>query len=155
MEFLIPADLVDGASTADVARLDVTAHVLTEQGGVELHDIVIPVTLSPTEGGKAEPEVRREILLLEAARVRQEALEARDRGDHAGAADSLRRYGYRVEESGLRDTDVIEEARDLEGLAMSFDEDEVSAADIKYMKQRAYVRGLSRGGQVERFRRGE
>ena len=82
MEFLVPPDRASVGAPADVAHVTVTAHVVTEAGGVELHDIVLPITLSPTEGGKAEPEVRKEILLVEAARLRREALEARDRGDY-------------------------------------------------------------------------
>ena len=97
--------------------------------------------------------MRKEILLLEAARVRREALEARERGDYDGAADALRSYGARVEASGLDDADLLEEARDLEGMAESFDARVLEAADVKYMSQRAYARGRSRGGQVQRFRR--
>ena len=155
--FLLPPDSTANGTEADVARLTVTAHVLTPGGGVELQTITIPVTLSPEEGGKAEPEVRREILLLEAARLRQEALEARDRGDYASAARTLR---------GLRDTaaacppevlddTVREEIADLESMARSFDEEQISLADIKYMKQRAYSTHRSRRESVERYRRTE
>ena len=82
-------------TVADVAQLTVTAHVLTTEGGVELHEITIPLTLSPEEGGKAETEIRKEIPLVEAARRRQEALEARDRGDYASGAQSLREIRHR------------------------------------------------------------
>jgi Ca-activated chloride channel family protein len=155
MEFLLPPEAADAKGTADVGRVTVTAHVVTEGGGVELHEITLPLTLSPEEGGKVEPEVRKELLLLEAARLRREALEARDRGDFGTAAQALRGYGDRVASAGLEDPDVLEEARDLEGMAASFDRAEVDAADVKYMKQRAYSRSRSRGGQVERFRRGK
>ena len=122
--FLVPPDGIGADGVADLGRFTVTAHVVTEAGGVELHEIDLPMTLSPEEGGKVEPEVRKEILLLEAARVRREALDARERGDYAAAAEALRGYSACVE-----------------------------ASDVKYMSQRAYARGRSRGGQVQRFRR--
>jgi len=154
MEFLLPPEAPAAEGTAQVGRVTVTAHVITEAGGVELHEITLPLTLSPEEGGRVEPEVRKELLLLEAARLRREALEARERGDWGTAAQALRGYGNRVAAAGLQDPEVLEEARDLEGMAASFDRAEVDAADVKYMKQRAYSRQRSRGGQVERFRRG-
>ena len=151
--FLVPPDGIGADGVADLGRFTVTAHVVTEAGGVELHEIALPLTLSPEEGGKVEPEVRKEILLLEAARVRREALEARERGDYDDAAGALRTCAERVEASGLDDADLLEEARDLEGMAASFDQRALDAADVKYMSQRAYARGRSRGGQVQRFRR--
>lgn len=39
-------------------------------------------------------------------------------------------------------------------MVMSFDERQLSTADIKYMKQRAYSRHRSRGESVGRYRRG-
>lgn len=152
MAFLIPPDRGTVGADADVAHLTVTAHVITAEGGVELHNVAIPVTLSPTEGGKAEPEIRKEILLVEAARLRQEALEARDRGDFGGAADALLTFRQSAA-AFLHDGDVAEEMRDLESMAMSFEDERVSAADIKYMKQRAYSAHRSRRESLDRYRR--
>lgn len=153
MAFLIPPDRGTVGADADVAHLTITAHVITAEGGVELHNVTIPVTLSPTEGGKAEPEIRKEILLVEAARLRQEALKARDRGDFGGAAASL--LSLREAAAGyLDDAQVAEELRDLESMAMSFEDEQVSAADIKYLKQRAYSAHRSRRESLDRYRRG-
>ena len=155
MAFLVPPDRgVDGRD-AQVAHLTVTAHVITEKGGVELQEITIPVTLSPEDGGKAEPEVRKEILLVEAARLRREALEARDRGDWDGAAGSLRSYRGLVARQAVQDPRVDEELRDMEEMAMSFDQQVLSQADVKYMKQRMYSAHRSRDSQKDRYRRGE
>lgn len=151
MAFLLPPGSAAAGAVADVARLTVTAHVITGEGGVELHEITVPVTLSPEEGGKAEPDVRKEMLLVEAARRRQEALEARDRGDFASAAMSLRSLRAMAGDSAGADPVVREELRDMESMALSFDEQQVSAADIKYMKQRAYSRHRSRGESVDRM----
>lgn len=152
---LRPGAAAAGASApADVARLTVTAHVLTAAGGVELQEVTIPVTLTPEEGGKAEPEVRKEILLVEAARRRQGALAARERGDFEGAALSLREYRA-LAEAHLGDADVDEELRDLERMALSFDDRAVSLSDVKYMKQRAYSSHRSRRSTLDRYRREE
>jgi Ca-activated chloride channel family protein len=153
MAFLVPPGFTGDA--ADVAHVTVRAHVLTADGGVEMQEISLPITLSPEEGGRTEPEIRKEILLVEAARIRQEALDARDRGDHDQAVRSLRSYRSVVAASGMHDADLDEEARDLEGMVASFVVRQVSEADVKYMKQRAYSRHRSRGEQVERYRRGE
>ncbi|HSG06771.1 MAG TPA: VWA domain-containing protein, partial [Longimicrobiales bacterium] len=144
MAFLIPPDGPGLNAVADVAQLTVTAHVITDEGGVELHEITLPVTLSPTEGGKAEPEIRKEILLVEAARLRQQALSARDRGDYDAAVSLLTSYRGMVENSGVADAAVAEEVRDLELMAAPFHERQVSEADVKYMKQRAYSSHRSR-----------
>lgn len=157
MAFLLAPGSATSGTVADVARLTVTAHVLTPEEGVELQEITIPVTLSPEEGGKAEPEIRKEILLVEAARRRQEALEARDRGDYAAGAQSLRGMHAVVAACppDAIDHAVREELADLESMATSFDEQQLSPADIKYMKQRAYSAHRSRREQVERYRRGQ
>ena len=154
MAFLIPPGRgVDGRD-AQVAHLTVTAHVVTAKGGVELQEVTIPVTLSPEEGGKAEPDVRKEILLVEAARLRREALEARERGDWEGAAGSLRSYRGLVASQDVEDARVSEELSDLEAMAMSFDQQVLTDADVKYMKQRIYSAHRSRDSQKERYRRG-
>lgn len=43
---------------------------------MEQQTVVLPIRLSPEAGGKVEHEVRKEVLLLEAARARKKALEA-------------------------------------------------------------------------------
>ncbi len=153
MAFLVPPREPGADPKARVAHLAVSAHVITEKGGVELQNIDIPVTLTPEEGGKAEPEVRKEILLVEAARVRKEALEARERGDWDAAARALRSYSDSVRASGIQDAEVEEEARDLERMVGAFEERAVYDADVKYMKQRVYSRDRSRGESLGRFRR--
>jgi len=157
MAFLLSPDSVRMGTEADVARLTVTAHVLTPGGGVELQEITIPVTLSPEEGGKAEPEIRKEILLLEAARRRQEALDARDRGDYGSASRALR--GFRDTAAAcspeVMDATVREELADLDSMAGFFDQEQVSQADVKYMKQRSYSTHRSRRESLERYRRTE
>ena len=121
----------------EVAKITVTAHVLTAEGGVELQEITLPVRLCPVEGGFAEPEVRRELLLVEAARARREALEARERGDWDGAKLSLRNVMQHLSPLADSDSIVAEELSDLEGIEARMSSEAFREADAKYMHYRA------------------
>src|SRR5690606_2308436 len=107
-------------------------------GGVERQTITLPVKMSAGAGAHVEPEVRREMLMLEAARVRRDALERRDRGDFDGAAGSLRELKRRLSEAAPHDAEIRLEADEIGMLAESFAEANVSLADQKYMYQRSY-----------------
>ncbi|MEQ9399108.1 MAG: VWA domain-containing protein [Longimicrobiales bacterium] len=152
MEFLLKPEASD-VEMAEVGRLTVTAHVLTEGGGVELQTVTLPIALSPTDGGSVQPEVRREALLLEAARAREAALRARDEGDWDAARAILRDPARRAEALGIDDPEVLEEVQDLAAMSEAFDAQAVSEADVKYMKQRAYSTSSSRRSQLGRYRR--
>ncbi len=88
---------------------------------MEQQTISLPVTLSPVDGGKVEPEVRKEVLLVEAARVREEALRQREAGDWDGASRSLYSAARMIRDSGLED-DLVEEVADLEMSAALFEQ---------------------------------
>jgi Ca-activated chloride channel family protein len=150
-ELLIPH--TETGDEIDVAHIEVVAHVLTREGGVELRTISLPVTLSPVEGGKVEPEVRKEVLLVEAAQARKEALEHRDRGDWEAAASMLRDTASKVRDAGMEDPCLEEELQDLESSSALFEERTVSAQDAKYLKQRAYSSMRSRHEGKRRYRR--
>jgi Ca-activated chloride channel family protein len=152
MEFLIGPGVASGTE-AHVVDLTVTAHVLVEPGQVELHTITLPVTLSPEEGGKVDATVRREALLLRAAEAREEALQARDRGDYEGGAATLRESLAALEPMAAHDEQLAEELRDLEQVAGLFDAQHVAASDVKYMKQRSHSTHRSRDSERERYRR--
>jgi hypothetical protein len=125
-----------------VAEIGVTAHVLTDAGGVERQEITFPIVSRLTAAGHAEPEVRREMLLLDAAKAREDALRLRDEGDMRGAAGVLRRMCVALAAAPAPDADALAELRehavDLEAMAGSFLAGNVSALDAKYMAQRAY-----------------
>jgi len=147
-EFFVPTLLDASGSVGDagevrVAELMVVAHVLTEQGGVERQEITFPIVSRLTAAGHAEPEVRREMLLLDAARAREDALRMRDEGDLGGAAGVLRSvcrmmaaspaaYGVALDDA------LAEQVSDLAELADRFGAEDVSEQDAKYMAQRAY-----------------
>ena len=147
-EFFVPALLDASGGAGDpgevrVAELVVVAHVLTEQGGVERQEITFPIVSRLTAAGHAEPEVRREMLLLDAARAREDALRRRDAGDMDGAAGALRQMSAMMAAApaaygGTLDAELAEQVSDLADLADRFVVEEVSEEDAKYLAQRAY-----------------
>ena len=152
---LLAEFLVTGAVTTDtlVTQLVVTGDVLTANGGVEHHEITLPVMLSPTEGAHVEPELRRELLLLEAARARRDALKRRCDGDFDGAAATLRQASHSLREASPGDEELVREAEELGDLAASFVAMNVSEADAKYMYHRAYNASSGRRKKDELIRR--
>jgi len=119
-----------------VGTLVVLGDVLTPDGGIEERTITVPIRLSPVEGGIAVPEVRREMVLLDAARARQRALEARTAEEYREA-----RMVMRAASSGLRGLDLddavlAEEAQDLDRMCASIADDTITASDRKYLKYR-------------------
>lgn len=149
-EFLITTDT---GETIAVAELVIAGDVLTADGGVERQVITLPVTLSAEEGARVEPEVRREMLLLEVARARREALDRRDRGDIDGAAGSLHAMTMRIHAAAPHDAELRQEAHELDALAADFAADTVSEADRKYMYHRAYNTMSGRRMKDELIRR--
>jgi Ca-activated chloride channel family protein len=155
MEFLLRPGAWSGAS-ADVARVTLTAHVLTEGGGVETHTIELPITLSPEEGGKAHPVVRREVLLLAATEAREAALDAQRRGDYRSGGAKLHEAVTRLEAAAPDDDELREELADLQAMEATFRQESVAEADVKYLKQRVYDTHRSRDsskGRTSRTRR--
>jgi Ca-activated chloride channel family protein len=150
-EFLIPP--ADAGEDVEVGRLVISGYILTAVGGIELRTIALPITLSPAEGGRVEPEVRREWLVLEAARARREALEYRDRGDDEGASTRLRETGHYLASLDLGDEDLDEEAADLLMLSEQIASYGVSQADAKYLHQRSHDRSRGRKLSTERIAR--
>lgn len=150
-EFLLPPS--ETGREVEVARVVVSGYVLTAGGGVELRTIALPITLSPAEGGQVEPEVRREWLVLEAARARREALAARDRGDPEAARLRLNEAGLQLSSSGIMSDELAEEAADLLALSERIAAYGITEADAKYLHQRSYDKLRGRKSSTERIRR--
>lgn len=150
IELLVGGDIREDTTVVEVS---ISGDVLIEGGGLERQVVTLPVVLTAGENVRVEPEVRKELLLMEAAKARQDALSMRERGDYAGAADLLRAAGARLGEAGLGDAVVAEQAEDLSVMAASFAARTVSAADRKYMHQRAYDARRGRSGKEALIRR--
>jgi Ca-activated chloride channel family protein len=126
------------SDAVDVAHLTLQAAVLPEDGTIEQQEIVIDVTTSTAAGPVSNAEVRREMLLLEAARVRQEALADQQREDYNAAFEKMQRMSDKLRAAGLNDMQVQEEAEDLQLLSAQMKPETWGAAETKYMFQRAY-----------------
>jgi Ca-activated chloride channel homolog len=150
IELLVTGDVVGDTA---VVELVVSGDVLTADGGVERQVITLPVTLAADESARVDPDVRKEMLLLAAARARNEALEKRERGDFDGAVNVLRATGRRLRCASIDDAQLAEHAADLAVMSESFAAREVSAADQKYMYQRAYNARRGRSMKDELIRR--
>ena len=145
VEFFVPGLPDVGSDERDIAiaQIALTAHVLTEDGGVERQEIVFPIVTRLSAAGHAEPEVRREMLLLDAAKAREDALRMRDEGDFGGAASMLRAMSMKMaiapQQLGPEFAmELREQAVDLEDVAKQFALSDVKEEDAKYLAQRAY-----------------
>ena len=121
-----------------MATFTVTADVITPEGNLEKQTITLPVMLSPVEGGYVNPDVQKELLHLEAARTRKEALEDWSRGDFAAAGGKLRGMSARIMAAPFTDANLREEVADLQMMSDRSYRERVSAKERKYMHQRAY-----------------
>jgi hypothetical protein len=155
-EFLIQPEVFEEGEegrVAEVARFGVTAHVLTEDGGVERQQIDIPVTLTAAAGGRADPEVRKEMIFIVAADAREKALEARERGDLADAVSHLRLASHQLQAAGLDDAEVREEIADLQNVADHIEVHGMKESDAKYLYQRSHDSRRSTRSSLLRYRR--
>lgn len=151
LEVLLSPDTPVGAD-AEVATLTVTAHVLTPEGGVELRTISLPITLSPEHGGRTDPVVRKEVLLLSAAKAREDALRAREAGDYERGSATLREAISTLSAFADSDPELAAEVEDLTASERSYRARTLRPGDVKRMKQRSFDtrRSRSRGTDEER-----
>jgi Ca-activated chloride channel family protein len=143
-------DSEGATASADVATLTVEGHVLLPSGGVEKRTLTLPIRVSRSEAAVVNPDVRGEMLLLKAARAREEALEDRATGAFQDGARKLRRTAEELAPYAASDDEVRDEVEDLRDLAERFDVEQVSTADAKYMYQRAYSREQSKPAAAAR-----
>ena len=141
----------------EVASVVLSAHVVTADGGMEHTETTLPIAFSPADGPRVEPEVRRVALLLEAAKLREEVLDDRDRGDYEAASEKLREMAARVEEAADGDPELAEElseeAADLRSMAGHFEVREVSDADAKYLYHSSHDAMRSQRARRDLYRR--
>jgi len=132
-----------------IGTVRTTAAVFDTDGSLEARTIDMPIVVSAADGPVTSAEVRRELLLLEAARVREQAMEDGRRGDARSAGEKLMEMSYRLRES-FADPEMLREADDLEAIASTLSLAAMSAADLKYLHQRAKDarRGRTRASEV-------
>lgn len=155
VDFIVPEspEIGEGAPVA-IAEVTVEADAWAADGSLARKVIRLPVVFDPAAGAVSHPEVTRVFTLLEAARVRREAIERGDRGDAGGAADLLQEMAFALDDSAVDDPSVVAEARDLHQMARTLREQEaMMESDRKYLyaKQRAYSR--NRRGAGDRLER--
>jgi Ca-activated chloride channel family protein len=134
-EFLVGPGAADPVT---IAELTVEAAVIGTDGSVKMQQIAVAISTSLADGPLSNPEVRREQLLLEAARVRTEVLSQQKRGDFDGAAAAMVRMADKLREAGIDDAQVREEAEDLQLMSQQMQAKQWTAMEDKYMYQRAY-----------------
>lgn len=126
-------------ATRAIATLTVHAHVLLPNGGLENREIVLPIAATLDGTTREAPEVKRELLLLAAARAREAALRARETGDYSAGATALGSVADALSAAPDLDPELASELDDLRLMRASFVAEEVTAADAKYLAQMAYA----------------
>ncbi|HEY0996659.1 MAG TPA: VWA domain-containing protein [Gemmatimonadaceae bacterium] len=154
IEFFVPG--LDERAQLPIAELVISAVVLTATGGIERQQVTMTIVSGVEPAGVKVPEIQREVLLMEAARAREEAVERQRRGDTLGASDVLSAAATRLAMEGPAEFVGVlrEQAEDLAALAAQVREDPFSAADEKYLAQRAYNARRGKAGYEEKLARG-
>ncbi len=114
LELSIPA--LSTAGQIEIATLCFEYDAITEQGSKHQHfDLPIIVNLVETEHPVPAPDVdvRRSVLLLQAARARREAISAADTGDYGRASQVLRQIALDIEDSQIEHHVLNEERQAL------------------------------------------
>jgi Ca-activated chloride channel homolog len=151
VEFFVPG--LHDVAPREIARITTRADVLIADGGVERQEITLPIASALSAEGHAEPEVQREVLLLDAARAREEALRRRDEGDLGGAESVLRMAALSFHDAEVGMPEIAEHARDLEAMADMMRQQSFTVAEEKYMAQRAYNVHRGKRAYEEKLRR--
>ncbi|MEX2527865.1 MAG: VWA domain-containing protein [Gemmatimonadota bacterium] len=162
LDFQLPGDFLgraevegSGVGSVEVARIRIQGAVLTQGGGVETREVILPVSFNPAQGPRMEPEVASVARVLDAADARKEALELQASGRWDDAVARLESQAEVLTHSAPNDAGVAAEAADLQLMASHLREDDFSAREIKYMKQQEYDARRSRSAASERIRRKE
>jgi Ca-activated chloride channel homolog len=149
MEFLLRSD---SPTEVAVATLTVSGYAMHADGSLEKRQARLPIQVSRAGAAVVNPEVRKELIILEAARAREEALEDRARGVCGEGARRLRGVAERMKPYAATDAAIRDEMHDLRDLASRFEAEDVSAADAKWMYQRAYSVSRSKRAAMENAR---
>jgi Ca-activated chloride channel family protein len=149
LQFLLSSD--GDTAEANVATVTIDGYVLLANGGVERKTVTLPIHVQRSGAAVVNPQVRRELLILEAARAREEALQDRARGEFHEGASKLRHVAETLAAHADSDDEIRDEVEDLRDMAERFDEEQVTARDAKWMYQRAYSSAQSKRATLERI----
>lgn len=145
--------------SVDLASLRLTADVVTRRkdggGGlaVEHRTVALPITFSPGGGPVLHPEIRRELVFLNAAAAREAALRDEADGRWSEGARRLRESALEVREHADGDPRALEEAQDLTAMAERLEAEGLDARDRKYMAQRSWGTRRAKGTAWEAMSR--
>lgn len=148
-QWVMHADAAGGEAV--LGAIETTAAVITASG-VERRTMSTPITASFDEQTRVEPVIAREVLAQQAAVARRRAVERGDRGDAAGAVYELTSAAA-LYAAYPDDEEAARQQRDLERLAQQYDQGIASAADRKYLKQRAYNQSRGKSHYDKRLER--
>jgi Ca-activated chloride channel homolog len=152
VEFFVPG--LDEAAVTAVAQVVIHAHVLTDGGNIERQEITIAIETPLGAAGHAEPAVRRELLVLEVARAREEAVARERRGDLDGAGRVLRQAARRISEAAPELARELEDERAaLASASQAVVSSGFSESDRKYEGQRSYNARRGKQAYDDKLRR--
>jgi Ca-activated chloride channel family protein len=150
IEFLVAPTAQD---PVDVAQLSLQGTVVGADGSVKQQEIALDITTSFADGPVSHPEVRRELLLLEAASVRTQVLEDQQRGEYRVALNKMRNVSEKLRTYGVDDAQLQEEAADIELLAERMNPENWTVAESKYMYQRSWDSSRALRKKMEHIKR--
>jgi Ca-activated chloride channel homolog len=146
---LLPSVASPGAEL-ELATVTVRGHVLTAEGGVEIREVRLPVTLTVGSEPRVEPEIEKVHVLLDAAGARQEAMKRADCGDYDGASQVLRERAATFRENSVADSDVLREVREMEEMASGLTPASYGRTGRKTLAQSTWEGGRGRRTGRER-----
>lgn len=154
IEFFVPG--LDESALLNVAGIVVHAHVLTGDGNIERQEITFAVATPLGAAGHAEPEVRRELLVLAAAKAREEAVRLEREGDYMGGSEPLLATARSIAEStwAAGVPSLAEIASELKAAAGELINNQgFSERDRKYEAQRSYNAQRGKQSYEDKLRR--
>lgn len=155
LELSLPA--IDQTGEMKIATLRFDYDELTENGA-EHRVLEMPVVINIAPEGQqplpANVEVSQSVLLLKSAQARQEAVEQADRGNYAGASQSLRTAADAIAQSGLSGEALSEEQEALRKQAaeMEMGEQSYDAHSRKLMSTQAIYTMTDRHNATQAMR---
>lgn len=151
LDFFVPS--APSTGSISLGAVTIIADVLLANGSIEHREIQLPVAVPFSDQVHAEPEVQRVMLLLDAAKAREEAIRLANDGDVEGAAGGMMLVSERVACSGyVVGSEAAELSQDLAALSEKIRED-YTPSDAKYMAQRAYNARRNKGAYEEKLSR--